>query len=77
MRKGGERRVRHDVGAKAKSLPAADQARGLAESAWLLKHARVLIDEVARQAGDLDEQMIESVAHDLVRRAAAQRKANT
>lgn len=75
MRKGGERRLRHDVGAKAKTVASADRARELVDSPHLLKLAGALVDATTRQGASLDDKLLESALHELVRRAIALRRA--
>jgi hypothetical protein len=74
VRGGGERRLRHDVSAKAKNLANAQCARDLVDDAHLQALAYKLVCDTAGKALDtVDDALLSAIAHELVRRALLRR----
>lgn len=69
MRQGKERRVRHDVGAKSKTIVEADRARELVHELDVEKTARLLVDQIIARAPDFCNEALSAVAHEIVRQA--------
>ena len=66
MRKGNERRLRHDVGAKAASVTEADTARGLVDDIFLQYRASDLIGAILSKIPSLPPKLLSEVAHKLI-----------
>jgi hypothetical protein len=68
MRKGGERRLRYDVGAKAQSKQEAEVARALVDQTFLQYRASDLISSIVAKdvEGWLTPRVLSEVAHKLI-----------
>lgn len=68
MREGKERRLRHDVAAKAVSVTQAERARGLVEDEAVSGRAASLIFAIKIKGKDygLSEELISEIAHKAV-----------
>jgi hypothetical protein len=74
MREGGERRLRHDVAAKAVSVAQAERARALAEDDAVVGRAASLIFAIKIKGKDLrlSDELISEIAHKAVNDALKQ-----
>jgi len=66
VRSGGERRLRHDVGAKARSVTEADTARRLVDDTFLQYRATDLIGAIKEREPDLPNKLVSEIAHRLL-----------
>lgn len=70
MRRGGERRVRHDVSAKAKNPIESQAARDIVDHHFLQAEATTLIQRIAAiSSTPVSDEVLSAAAHELIRQA--------